>query len=181
MPLLFRNVRSGARKAAITELNNIARKEINKVLDNQVKPALVKSHNLVVANWKHKPKFRGRKTIKPDVIIVNVFPTGKNAKIWRFVDKGTKSHPMPAVTGKLMVFQAGGKYKPKTLANPARTVSGGGTVSGGTKVFATSRKAFQHPGSKARNFTKQIAEDIKPEFKKQIENAFRRTSNAIKE
>ncbi len=174
MPLLFRNIRSGGRKAAITELNNIARKEIDKVLDQKVKPALVKSHNLVVANWEHKPKFQGRKTIKPDVIIVNVFPTGPNAKIWQFVDKGTKPHKIKAKNVPLLKFRLGSK--PKTLANPARTTSG----SKATGQFI-SAKEVNHPGSKARNFTKQIAEDIKPEFKKEIENAFRRTSNAIKE
>ena len=88
---------------------------------------------------------------------------------------------MPAVTGKAMVFQAGGKYTPKTLARPARTVGGGGKVTGGTKVIIQSRKAFTHPGNEPRNFTLQIAKDIKPGFKKEIENAFRRASRQVKE
>jgi hypothetical protein len=179
--MLFRNVRGSRRKAAIQDLNSIARKELEKTIDAKVKPALIKSHEIVVANWEHKPKFQSRKFIRPERIAVNVFPTGENAKIWRFVDEGTRPHLMPEVTGKLMVFQAGGRYISKTLAKPARTVSGGGKVTGGTKVITMKRKAFTHPGNEPRNFTKQIAEDIQPSYRKEIENAFRRASNKTKE
>jgi len=175
MPLLFCNVRGSKRKAAIQELNSIARKEINKALDAQVKPALVKSHNLVVANWRNKPKFNTRKTIKPDKIFMTVFPTGENKKIWIFVDKGTKPHVIKAKNVPTLKFRTG--YQPKTLARPARTVPGGGKSTG---PFI-SKVQVNHPGSEARNFTKQIAEDIKPDFKRVIENAFKRTSKAIEE
>ena len=175
MPLLFRNVRAGKLKSAIQDLNSITRKEIDKVLDNQVKPALVKSHERIVTNWKHKPKFQGRKTIKTNIIIVTVFPTGPNAKIWRFVDEGTKPHIIRAKNVPLLKFKTG--YQPKTLAKPARTVSGGGKSTG---PFV-SKVQVNHPGSEAREFTKTIAEDIKPEFKRVVENAFRRASNQTKE
>jgi hypothetical protein len=181
MPILFRNVRGAKRRAAIQDLNSIARKELEKAIEQKVKPALVKSHEIIVANWKHKPKFQSRKFFRPDKIATNVFATGENAKIWKFVDQGTKSHTMPAVTGKLMAFQAGGKYQPKTLAKPARVSPSGGRVTGGEKVITMRRKSFTHPGSEAREFTKQIAEDIKPSFKKEIENAFRRAANKTKE
>ena len=175
MPLLFRNVRSGKRQAAIEQLNTIARKEINKVLDQEVKPALVKSHEIIVKNWEHKPKFKAIKSIKPNVIFVNVFATGSNKKIWKFVDKGTKPHVIKAKNVPNLIFRTG--YKPKTLANPARTVSGGGKSTG---PFI-SKKQVNHPGSKARKFTETIAKDIKPDFKRVIENAFRRTSKAVEE
>lgn len=179
--VLFRNVRSGKRKAALLDLDNIVRKEIDKVMEKQVKPTLIKSHELIVRDWNTSIGFQARKFITSTKISVSIFPTGPNKRIWFFVDRGTKRHPMPAVSGKFMVFQAGGTYNPKTLPSPARTVSGGGNVTGGTKVITKGRKAFTHPGSKARNFTKTIAEDIKPGFKRVIENAFRRTAKKVEE
>jgi hypothetical protein len=175
MPLLFRNIRSGKRKALITDLDNIAKKAINEALDKDVKPALIKSHNLVVANWKHKPKFQTRKDIRPNKITMSVFPVGDNAEIYTFVDQGTRPHVIKAKNAPRLVFQTG--YKPKTLARPARTVSGGGVATGPT-VFA---KQVQHPGSEAREFSETIAEDIKPDFKRTIENTFKQVSKQLEE
>lgn len=173
--MLFRNVRGSKRKAAIQDLNSIVRKQLEDVIEQKVKPALIKSHEIIVANWEHKPKFQSRKYIKPDKIAVNVFPTGDNAKIWRFVNEGTRPHIIRAKNAPLLVFQTG--YKSKTLAKPARTVSGGGKYTGPT----VRAKVVNHPGTEARNFTKEIAEDIKPSFKKEIENAFRQAANQTKE
>lgn len=175
MPLLFRNVRAGKRKIALQDLNSIARKEIEKALDDKVKPALINSHKRIVANWEHKPNFQSRKFIRPAQIAVNIFPSGQNAKIWRFVDEGTKPHKIRAKNVPLLKFRTG--YQPKTLAKPARTVPSGGKATGPY----VSKAVVNHPGSEARNFTKKIAEDIKPSFKREIENAFRRTNEKVKE
>lgn len=177
----FRDIRSGKRRAAITDLASITRREVEQTLDQRVKPALVKSHERVVEDWKTDVKFRARKVLTANRITVYVFPYGENKEIWYYVDQGTEPHQMPAVAGKLMVFRAGGTYVPKTMAKPARTVSGGGYVTGGTKVVTTKRKAFTHPGSEGRNFTGQIAEDIKPAFKRDVENAFRRAARKVQE
>lgn len=173
MAVLFRTVRT--RRAAILQLNKIALTEINNVLDTKVKPALVKSHERIVSNWKNKPGFAARKTIKPNLITVSVFPTGPNKKIWIFVDRGTRPHIIKAKGGGVLRFQTG--YQPKTLPSPARTVSGGGRSTGPFRAA----KQVNHPGSKARNFSKIIAEDIKPGFKREVENAFRRTSKKVEE
>lgn len=175
MPLLFRNVRKGKRRALITDLNRIARDAISEALDNEVKPALIKSHNLVVADWKNKPKFQTRKDIKSDRISMTVFPVGPNAKIYGYVDQGTEPHIIAAKNVPLLSFKTG--YKPKTLAKPARTVSGGGTTSG-PRVFA---KVVHHPGSEAREFSETIAGDIAPDFKRIIEKTFRDVSKKVEE
>jgi hypothetical protein len=179
MKVLFRAIRAPGRLLA---LNTLARQEIERVLDNEVKPALVKSHEAIVADWEHQPGFASRKYVRPDSIAVSVYPTGENADIWIWVDRGTKPHEIPERVPKAALalrFQAGGKYQPKTLAAPARTVSGGGRVTGGTTVFAQRAKAFTHPGTEAREFTKVIAEDISPEFKRVVENAFRRVAREV--
>ena len=173
--MLLKNVRGAKRQAAIQDLNSIVRKELEDAIDRKVKPALIKSHEIIVAPWEHKPKFQSRKYIKPQFIAVNVFPTGDNAKIWRFVDEGTKPHIIKAKNAPRLIFQTG--YVSKTLAKPARTVSGGGYTTGPI----ISKPVVNHPGNEAREFTKIIAEDIQPEFEKEMENAFRRASNKIKE
>lgn len=175
----LRAVRADWRKLGLSKLDSIVRQEIERVMDDQVKRSLVQSHEKIVENWRHKPEFQARKYIEPDRIRVAVFPTGEYKEIWYYVDRGTRPHTIPEVVGKLMVFHAGGVYVPKTLAKPARTVSGGGYVEDGTKVFTTKRKAFIHPGSEGRDFTGTIARDLKPDFQRWIENAFRRAARRV--
>lgn len=170
---LFRNIRSGRRQAGIVNLKSLTRKKLEETLDKKVKPALVKSHEKIVANWEHKVGFEAKKVIKPDSITVYVYPTGPNKHIWVFVDQGTKPHVIKPKKASRLAFQTG--YTAKTLAKPARTVSGGGKASGGV-VFA---KQVNHPGSEGREFSRQIAEDIAPEFKKEVENAFRQLADEI--
>jgi len=180
MKILFKSIRSGKRRAAITDLNNIARKMIDAAIDKQVKPALIKSHEMVVADWKHKPGFASKKHIQFDSIAISVYPTGKHKDIWIFVDQGTKAHKIAAKNAPNLVFPWGGpgSYVSKTLAKPARTVRGGGYVKNPTMQF---RKQVQHPGIQAREFTKEIAEDINPDFKKFIENTFRQIARKVEE
>ena len=175
MPLLLRNIRKGKRRALITDLNNIARKALEDALDSQVKPALIKSHNLVVAGWKNKPEFRTRKYIKAESIGMTVFPSGPNAEIYTYVDQGTRPHLIVAKNAPFLSFKTG--YQSKTLAKPARIVSGGGTATG-PRVYA---KVVHHPGSDAREFSKTIAEDIKPDFRRIIEKTFRQVSKQLEE
>jgi hypothetical protein len=182
--VLFKNIRSGKRKAKILDLSSITRKQLEKDLDSKVKPALIKSHQLIVANWESDVDFAARKYITADQIAVSIYPTGPDKEIWIFVDQGTKPHQIPAhgpVTAKAMKFQAGGTYNAKTLASPARTVSGGGKVTGGTTVYAKRVKAYTHPGSEGRHFSEQIAEDIKPSYLRIIEGSFRVISKEVQE
>lgn len=174
MPLLLRNIRSRKRKALITDLSNITKKELEKGME-EVKKALIKSHEIIVADWKNKPEFRARKTISSSKITVTLFPAGDNAKIWEYVDQGTEPHDIRPVKAKVLRFKLG--YSPKTLANPARTVSGGGKTTG-PEVRA---KLVHHPGSEPRKFSETIARDIKPDFNRIIDNTFRRIARLMEE
>jgi hypothetical protein len=175
MPLLLRNIRSGKRKALLTELPSIAKEMLSAALDKQIKPLLVKSHNLVVANWKNKPEFQTRKYIKSDSIRMTVYPTGEAKEIYGYVDQGTKPHLIVPVHAKLLKFKTG--YISKTLARPARTVPGGGKATG-PQVFA---KVVHHPGSEPREFSKAIAGDIQPDFNRIIDNTFRAIARKLEE
>ena len=167
--------RSGKRQMKLLDLNSIVRKQIKEKMDRQVKPALLKSHELIVANWKSDVGFQARKFISGDEIAIIIFPTGKDKKIWDYVDQGTRPHVILPRNAPNLVFKTG--YSPKTLAKPARTVAGGGKATGPT-VYA---KKVNHPGTEAREFTKTIAEDIKPKFKSEIENAFRQAARQVQE
>lgn len=184
MKVLLRNVRSNKRKAKLLDLNSITRKRLEQDLDHKVKPALIKSHQRIVADWESDVDFAARKFITTNSISVNIFPTGKDKKIWFYVDLGTKPHKIPGITpvnAQALKFQGGGKYQSKTLARPARTVSGGGKVTGGVTVYAKRTKDINHPGSEGRNFSGQIAEDEKPGFIRIIEGSFREVAQEVQE
>lgn len=173
--MLFRNIRSKKKRAAITILDYLARKALEKDLKEQVSPALIRSHNLIVADWKNKPTFETRISVRPDKISMTVFPAGDAAGIYEIVDQGSPPHIIRPVKAKFLVFRLG--YQSKTLARPARTVSGGGKATGDI----VRAKLVHHPGSEGRFFSKQIAEDIKPDFKRIIDNTFRRVSKQLEE
>lgn len=174
--LLLRNIRSGRRKAAIADLKSIARQEMEQTLEQQVKQRLIEEHKKIVANWEHDVDFQGRKTVTNDQIKIYIFPTGANKDIWTFVDQGTRPHVIKPKSAPRLVFQAG-TYTPKTKP-VGQVVSGGGKVQGGVTVFATQ---VNHPGTEARRFSEKIAEDIKPDFQRETENAFRRIARLVEE
>ena len=177
MPLLLRSIRSGKRRALLTELDSIGRQMMGETLDKQVKPALVKSHDKVVESWKNKPTFQARKYIRPDKFSVTVFPTGDAAEIYTYVDQGTRPHLIMAKNVPYLKFRTG--YSPKTLPNPARVViHPQGGKSTGPWVSA---KVVHHPGSEPRKFSEAIARDIEPEFKRVIENTFRAIARKLEE
>ena len=184
MKVLFKNIRSSSRKAKLLDLNSITHKQVEHALDAKVKPVLIKSHEMIVANWESDVSFASKKFISADVISVNIYPIGPDKKIWTFVDQGTKPHTIPGhgpVRAKAMRFQSGGKYQAKTLASPARTAGGGGKVTGGTTVFAKRVRSFTHPGNKGRHFSVEIAEDIQPSFQKIMESSFRIVAKQVEE
>lgn len=173
MPLLLRSLRK--KRANLVNLNTIAFEMLQEAMDKQVGPLLVKSHQRIVADWEHKPDFDSRTQIRSDIIITTVYPIGPNDKIWLFVDQGTKPHPIEAKNAPRLIFQTG--YQAKTLAKPARTVSGGGKATGPVVVA----KKVQHPGSEAREFSKTIAEDIKPDYNRLIDNTFKKIAKKVEE
>lgn len=173
MPLLLRTLRK--KRANLVNLNTIALKELQKEMDKKVGPTLVRSHKRIVADWEHKVDFESRTQIRSDIIITTIYPIGENSKIWLFVDQGTRPHPIEAKNAPRLIFQTG--YVSKTLAKPARTVAGGGKATGPVVVA----KKVQHPGTEAREFSQTIAEDIKEDFNKTIDNAFKRIAKMVEE
>jgi len=140
-------------------------------LDDVIKKRLLKRFQVVVGNWEHKPRFQARKFITTDYLKVNVFPTGPNAQIYKWVTDGTRAHTIRARNAPMLAFQLG--YKPKT--KPVGQYGGMG-VATGAKVFA---KEVHHPGTKAREFEKAIKEDEKEWVSRTLKNAWRRAIRSV--
>ena len=146
---------------------------LSKAMDTEVKPHFVKEFDKVVANWKHNPEFKGMKKITADKITVSIFPS-KFKDIWGYVTKGTRPHIIRAKNARTLAFKWGGKgsYSPKT--RPGGKFGGPGTSSG-PMIFP---KRVKHPGSKAREFEKVIAQKNKKWFSSTMENIWRRVIRA---
>lgn len=131
-----------------------------------------KDFEKTTATWEHKPEFKVSTSVVGPGPAVEVTT---DDDIYRFVNDGTKPHPIFAgiFTGKskkkALVFQWGG---PGTYT--AKTVPGViGSRGGGPSGDIVKRAYVQHPGTEARRFDQDIEEMWRPKFKAEIEQALR--------
>lgn len=131
-------------------------------------------HESVVRDWVHRPTFRHGVYASKRQVLSIVYPTGKHAKLYQWVDEGTKAHVIkPKRAGGLLKFQRG--YSART-SPVARFNVGTGRASGRW----TSARIVRHPGTKARQFSKTFNRDVLPEMRRNIENAIRRALRRAK-
>ena len=153
-----RRFRSEAFTRAITAAANEAGKEIKKDFEATTK------------TWKHKPDFVKEVDTKASPVQVLV---GTDDEIYRFVDEGTKPHPIfaGAYTGKsnkkALAFQWGGKGSYRAKTKPGFIGSRAGGPTGPFVAFPY----VQHPGTKPRHFDKIIQKKWTPRFKRLMERA----------
>lgn len=164
----------GGKTAKIVNLSKIARSELEAMMKDVIQPALIQAHERVVQDWETDVAFTGTIVSESDRIVLTVGPTGDGADIYKFVDQGTRPHTITPKSAPRLAFQAG-TYIPKTKPI-GQIVSGGGQVQGGELVFA---KQVNHPGTKARQFSETIAEDIGTDFQREAENAFQRIAQGV--
>lgn len=137
---------------------------------NDIGPEMQRSHEDVVSDWQHKPDFRIGMSLSPYLLSVQINASGENAKIWGYVDQGTRPHSIrPKTPGGVLIFQTG--YNPRTT--PVAQAHVGDGRSSGDWVRA---KAVQHPGNDARDFSGTLRKFWKSEFTRQVENAFARAT-----
>jgi len=98
------------------------------------------------ATWTHQPAFTNQKTRQGYTI-------GTDDEIYKFVDEGTRAHPIYPVRAKALRWT--GPYHAKTKPGVVASFAGG---HGRIVVFAKYVK--RHPGTKARGFSKIIRERI---------------------
>lgn len=160
-----------ARRARAPYFGFAIMREIRQTIRRDAKPDVLARFEDIVANWKHKPKFRARlKTTRNELKLV-AKATGKNAKIWHYVSRGTKPHKITAKRGKTLAFQWGGpgSYQPKT--SPGPFWGGPGTVRDAKMAYPQS---VDHPGFEGRHFEEWIAKVEGPRFQGRVSAAIRR-------
>lgn len=131
-----------------------------------------KDFQATTKTWKHQPKFEVLVSLKappgPTILVAT------DDKIYRFVNEGTKPHPIFAgiYTGKsgkrALAFPS--VSTPKTT--PGSLSSGPGRKGGATVL----RPYVQHPGTEARNFDEAVKKKREKWFKRQMEKAMSRAA-----
>lgn len=97
------------------------------------------------STWERQPVFEA--VVVSDGVIV-----GTDDPIFQYVDEGTAPHPILPKAGRVLRFRGG--YSAKT--SPGQLGSGGGGASGGV-VFT---RRVNHPGTKARDFTALVQQQM---------------------
>lgn len=143
------------------------RKELERTLDDIIKPHYIQEFNKRVADWKHKPKFNARKQIASDFTKLDVFPAGTNANLWVWTSRGTKPHAIKPVKAPYLRFQL--DYNART-----QPIDRYGVGDGKAHGDLVATLYVKHPGTKARKFEESISDQQQPWFSRQIDNAFRR-------
>lgn len=136
---------------------------------------LLTMHKDVVSDWskpEHKPNFRRNRMQTRDYLAMQVnLGKKKGDMIYRWVDRGTKPYLIPkfgpAPPGRPLRFRTG--YEARTL--PIAKYRQGRGIATGPWV---SKYRVQHPGIRARKFTETFNKDIRPVFRQEIDNGFRR-------
>jgi hypothetical protein len=125
--------------------------------------AVLLDYEKTVQHWKRDIEFTIEQTGDYEYTI------GTDDEVWKWTDEGTRAHIIEAKSGKMLRFGVGGKAK----TTPGVLVSGAGSK-GGAVVF---RRRVRHPGTKARDFSGQIAKrwrkGIAPFVRDAIEEAMR--------
>lgn len=109
------------------------------------------------STWEHQPKFVLR-------ISSREIEARTDDKVWNMLDRGTKRHVIrPKRPGGMLRFQGG--YAAKT--RPGSIISGNGGASGPV-VWA---KEVQHPGTKARGFSRRLQAKWKEKYPRDMQKA----------
>jgi len=129
--------------------------------------SLVKVFETTTASWQgEKPKF------EPEISLtqgegagLDIGMTGSELakNKWFWLDRGTKPHTIEARNAPALAFQT--QFTPKTV--PGFIGSGPGGSSGGY-AFA---KSVEHPGTEAREWSKDIRKEVKQIFRADMQAA----------
>jgi hypothetical protein len=166
MPVMFKAITPKALKV----------NEIYKAIESGAKvveKGILKDYEATTRTWDHKVDFRAELNINPNGGVSITVDT--DDEIYEFVHEGTKPHVIRPKAGKRLRFQ--GTYTAKTV--PGVIQSKGGGASGEFHYSA----GVNHPGTKARNFSKAIFAKWKPFFERAMERALaegaKRSGHAI--
>lgn len=173
----FRAVRG--RRRIFEQFEKVAKKKLGAAVDAEVKPKVIELAEKRMEKWEEPAEIKARKFITKDSIEVTVFPAGKHKQKWIWLTKGTKGGykipKQPKTTGTLAFMWDGpGSYIPKTT--PSGGYGGPGMVLGGEMHYP---RQVEHPGIEARNFEEKIRKEYSEEFRRTMENIWRRTIRSL--
>lgn len=128
-----------------------------------VSKEVVADFQATTRTWNNKPGFKnefqqGARQLR--------FLVSTDSDIYGYVSKGTKAHKILPKRARVLAFRGG--YKAKT--SPGVIGSSGGGATGG-EVFS---RGVNHPGTKARNFDKEIASKWEKPFGTRMQKAVSR-------
>lgn len=161
--------------AIVAKFKAIKPKKLNeKAIRQAIRAALEQTAKDVASDfqkttstWKNKPKFVGTISTRSGGA---EFLVGTDDEIYRYVNEGTKPHVIRPVRAKVLAFA--GTYQAKTTP---RVIGSGGGGPSGDIMF---RRVVNHPGTKAREFDKVIAEKWEKAFKARMVKAMKEAAKA---
>ena len=156
-------------KQRILECDRQAIKELSRSL-RPVAEDLKRKHQAVVKDWSadSKPRFEEQIIITARKIEVRVRVAGRNKRIYRYVDEGTRPHIIaPRDPKGHLAFQGG--YSAKTAPVAKFAQGDGGRTGEWSQV-----QIVNHPGTTAREFSQTFSDEIRPDMEQAIDNSLRR-------
>lgn len=133
-------------------------KEVLKSAGTQLQSYLNGQYARTQETWDSQGNVQVETVAKPK----SVETTIKETDIYKYVDLGTRAHPIPARNAPFLMFQWGGQrgmYQAKTEPRKITSFPGGPS---GSVWFK--KKMVNHPGTKARRFTETIADASRPQW-----------------
>lgn len=128
------------RKSRIPNYSELVQKAIDRETEKETKN--VKRELLIpTATWSSRPEFTVKRT-------KTGFSVTTQDKRYKFTDEGTRAHTIKAKSGGSLAFNS--VFRAKTVPNKLVARAG---ASRPPKVFTTQ---VRHPGTKARNFTREV-------------------------
>lgn len=146
--------------------SDVIRRKILDAMRKNTVPEVKRLFRGTTQGWKNPPNWSEKYTDSVDEISATVWASGANKKQYGYVNFGTDPHPITPKRAKLLRFQSGysASTKPGSLISHANTRFG---------PFQSYR-AVNHPGIKEpREFDKQVAYKIAPQFQDDIRRAIR--------
>ena len=133
---------------------------------NQAADEIEVDFQKTTASWTNKPIFEKLVDLGPPITVL----VGTDDEIYGYVDLGTRPHVIRPKRAKALRFQSG--YVAKTTPGVIGSSAGGPF---GDTVFS---RGVNHPGTKARNFSKGITELWQTKFKRKMEQAMSSAAKA---
>lgn len=156
--------------SALTALDERVRENLFIVVSSNIEDQR-RQYTQAVQNWHDKPLYTRKLLATKDLITGQVMMGGSEdaQKHWIWTDQGTKPHKIRAKNVPTLKFQTG--FAPKTRAVAQSNVGSG-------RSFGAWRSPIEvdHPGTKARRFTKTWTVKRRLIFRQNVIVALKRAS-----